>query len=46
MTTLLVTGAAGFIGSNFTANGDPPTSPTPVGALDALTYAGVQEKPG
>jgi dTDP-glucose 4,6-dehydratase len=43
MTTLLVTGAAGFIGSNFTRYWRSTYPRDTVVALDALTYAGVRE---
>ena len=43
MTTLLVTGAAGFIGSNFTRYCRSTYPTDTVVALDALTYAGVRE---
>ncbi len=40
--TVLVTGGAGFIGSNFVLDwlGDPATRDEPIVNLDALTYAG------
>ena len=43
--TLLVTGGAGFIGSNFVLDwlATPDTSAEPVVTLDALTYAGNRE---
>lgn len=40
MTTMLITGAAGFIGSNFVRQLLAEESDTQVVALDALTYAG------
>jgi dTDP-glucose 4,6-dehydratase len=43
MTTLLVTGAAGFIGSNFVRYWRAHHPGDHVVALDALTYAGVRE---
>jgi dTDP-glucose 4,6-dehydratase len=43
MTTLMVTGAAGFIGSNFTRYWRSVHLQDTVIALDALTYAGVRE---
>ena len=43
MTTLLVTGAAGFIGSNFVRYWREGHSDDVLVALDALTYAGVRE---
>lgn len=43
MTTLLVTGAAGFIGSNFTRYWRSTYPADTVVALDVLTYAGVRE---
>ena len=43
MTTLLVTGAAGFIGSNFVRYWREGHSGDSLVALDALTYAGVRE---
>jgi dTDP-glucose 4,6-dehydratase len=43
MTTLLVTGAAGFIGSNFSRYWRSTYPTDTVVALDALTYAGVRE---
>lgn len=43
VTTLLVTGAAGFIGSNFTRYWRSTYPADTVVALDVLTYAGVRE---
>jgi dTDP-glucose 4,6-dehydratase len=43
VTTLLVTGAAGFIGSNFVHYWREHHAEDPIIALDALTYAGVRE---
>jgi dTDP-glucose 4,6-dehydratase len=43
MTTLLVTGAAGFIGSNFTRYWRSAYPADTIIALDALTYAGVRD---
>ncbi len=43
MTTVLVTGAAGFIGSNFVRYWREQHADDPIVALDALTYAGVRE---
>jgi len=43
MTALLVTGAAGFIGSNFTRYWRSTYPSDTVVALDVLTYAGVRE---
>jgi dTDP-glucose 4,6-dehydratase len=42
MTTLLVTGAAGFIGSHFVRHRVAQHREDRVVALDALTYAGVE----
>ena len=41
--SILVTGAAGFIGSNFVRYWAEHHSGDPIVALDALTYAGVRE---
>nr|MDT0665268.1 NAD-dependent epimerase/dehydratase family protein [Micromonospora sp. DSM 115978] len=43
MSTLLVTGAAGFIGSNFVRYWRQAHPGDRVVALDALTYAGCRE---
>ncbi|WP_235608604.1 NAD-dependent epimerase/dehydratase family protein, partial [Frankia casuarinae] len=43
MSTLLVTGAAGFIGSNFVRYWRTRHPEDAVVALDALTYAGCRE---
>lgn len=43
MTPILVTGAAGFIGSQFVRHWVAEHPDDPVVALDALTYAGVEE---
>jgi len=43
VTTIMVTGAAGFIGSNFVHYWREQHPDDPIVALDALTYAGVQE---
>ncbi|WP_235489148.1 GDP-mannose 4,6-dehydratase, partial [Frankia sp. AvcI1] len=43
MSTLLVTGAAGFIGSNFVRYWRERHPADAVVALDALTYAGCRE---
>jgi dTDP-glucose 4,6-dehydratase len=43
MTTVLVTGAAGFIGTNFCRYWSTVHPGDPIVALDALTYAGVRE---